>query len=142
MTAIYRSKVKGFTLIEMMVVMAIIGVLAAMIVPNIVGRDDSARVVAAKNDIRTISQALVMFKLDNHRYPTSDQGIEALVNAPSDAKNWPVDGYLPKPPLDPWGNAYVYIRPGSQGAYDIISLGADGAEGGSEFDSDISDDDI
>ncbi|PCJ20511.1 MAG: type II secretion system protein GspG [Gammaproteobacteria bacterium] len=136
------SKGKGFTLIEMMVVMAIIGVLAAMIVPNIVGRDDSARVVAAKNDIRTISQALVMFKLDNQRYPNSDQGIDALVNAPSNAKNWPSDGYLPKPPLDPWGNEYIYIRPGGKGAYDIISLGADGAEGGSEYDADISDDDI
>lgn len=142
MTVKNRNKVQGFTLIELMVVIAIIGVLAAMIVPNIVGRDDSARVIAAKNDIRTISQALTMFKLDNHHYPTSDQGIEALVSPPSDAKNWPPEGYLPKTPLDPWGNAYVYIRPGSQGAFDIISLGADGAEGGSEFDADISDDDI
>lgn len=132
----------GFTLIELMVVIAIIGVLAAMIVPNIVGRDDSARVTVAKNDIRTISNALKMYKLDNHKYPTSDQGLEALVNPPSDAKNWPPEGYLPKLPTDPWENAYVYISPGANGPFDIISFGADGVEGGSEYNADITDDDI
>ncbi|MCB1663443.1 MAG: type II secretion system major pseudopilin GspG [Pseudomonadales bacterium] len=130
----------GFTLIEIMVVIIILGILAALVVPNIMGRPDEARVTAAQADIRSLSNALDLYKLDNFNYPTTDQGLEALVNKPAgspEPKNWNQDGYLKKVPKDPWGNEYLYLSPGAQGKFDLYSLGADGREGGEGVDADI-----
>lgn len=132
-----RAMQRGFTLIEIMVVVVIIGILAALIAPNIIGRDDQARVTAARSDLNAVSQALDMYKMDNFRYPTTDMGLQALVTQPPEAKNWPQGGYLPAMPKDPWGNPYVYIQPGANGPYDLVSLGADGREGGEGYDADI-----
>lgn len=126
---------RGFTLIEIMVVVIIIGVLTALIAPNIIGQTDKARNTAAKADIHSISSALQMYKLDNFSYPTTDQGLEALVTMPSgspEPKNWNKEGYLPKKPLDPWGNDYIYISPGAHGAFDLSSYGSDGKDGGDD----------
>lgn len=131
---------KGFTLIELMVVLVILGVLAAIIAPKIMARPDEARVVAAKQDIATIVQALKMYRLDNINYPTTEQGLQALVTKPTIdpiPANWKLGGYLEKLPKDPWGNAYVYLNPGSHGEFDVISLGADGQPGGEGKDADI-----
>ena len=131
---------RGFTLIELMVVIVILGVLAALIVPKVMSRPDDARIVAAKQDIASIAQALKLYKLDNMRYPTTDQGLMALVKKPTtppDAPNWKSNGYLEKLPKDPWGNPYQYLQPGLHGEFDIISLGADGAPGGEGGDADI-----
>ena len=145
----YRNKMDfikagqaGFTMIELMVVIVILGILAAAVVPQLVGRDDMAKVTVAKSDIRNISNALSMYKLDNAHFPSTEQGVEALVTQPDDAKNWAPGGYLPKMPSDPWGVQYVYISPGVNGPYDLYSFGADGVEGGEEFNSDISLEDI
>jgi general secretion pathway protein G len=130
-----RTKSKGFTLIELMVVLVIIGVLAALIVPNVLDRADDARVAAARTDVGNISQAL---KLDNQRYPTAAQGLEALVSRPTTEPvptNW--RPYLEKLPTDPWGNKYQYINPGIKRDVDIVSLGADGKPGGEGKDADI-----
>lgn len=132
-----QARQQGFTLIEIMVVVVIIAILAALIAPNIIGRDDQARVAAAKSDLQSISQALDMYKMDNFRYPTTDQGLEALVKEPEGAKNWPQGGYLKSQPKDPWGTPYVYLAPGVDGPYDLKSLGADGKEGGENYDADI-----
>lgn len=124
---------KGFTLIEIMVVVVIVGILGALVVPNIMGRTGEARATAAKSDIQSISNALDLYKLDNHAYPSTDQGLDALVNKPSgypEPKNWNADGYLQRLPQDPWGNEYKYMSPGTQGAFDLYSLGADNREGG------------
>lgn len=126
--AIMAQRQSGFTLIEIMVVVIIIATLAGLIAPNIIGQGDKARVTAAKADIRTISTQLDLYKLDNFSYPSTDQGLDALVNKPSDAKNWKQDGYLQKLPKDPWGNDYVYRSPGNNGAYDLYTLGPDGQE--------------
>lgn len=134
---ITRQSQRGFTLIEIMVVVVIIAILAALIAPNIIGRDDQARVAAAKSDLQAISQALDMFKMDNFRYPTTDLGLDALVNPPPDVKNWPQNGYLKSAPMDPWGNPYLYVAPGTSGPYDLMSYGADGKEGGENYDADI-----
>ena len=136
------KKTAGFTLIEIMVVVVIISVLIGLVAPNILGRVDEARVTAAQTDIATIEQALEMYKLDNHNYPTTDQGLQALVQAPTSSpipKKWNPTGYLKKSklPLDPWGNEYQFLSPGSAGAFDLYSLGADGREGGEGYDSDI-----
>ena len=131
---------KGFTLIELMVVLVILGVLAAMIAPRIMDRPDEARIVAAKQDIATVIQALKMYRLDNIRYPTTEQGLQALVTKPTIdpiPENWKSGGYLEKLPKDPWGNAYVYLNPGRHGDIDVISLGADGQTGGESKDADI-----
>jgi general secretion pathway protein G len=132
----------GFTLIEIMVVLVIIAILGAMIGPQILGRVDEARVTAARQDLRTLGTALDMYRLDNFRYPTTAQGIEALVVQPDDAsiRNWRSGGYLKSTtvPKDPWGNDYVYLEPGTRGgAYDLYSLGADGRAGGEGNDADI-----
>ncbi|MDX1724778.1 MAG: type II secretion system major pseudopilin GspG [Pseudomonas sp.] len=130
----------GFTLIEIMVVVVILGILAALVVPQIMSRPDQAKVTVAKGDIRAISAALDMYKLDNHTYPSTQQGLEALVDKPTGnppAKNWSRDGYLKRLPVDPWGNVYQYLAPGTKGAFDLYSLGADGKPGGSELDADI-----
>ncbi len=129
---------QGFTLIEVMIVVAILGVLATLVVVSVGGQDDKARQAAVKSDLQAISQALDLFKLDNFRYPTTDQGLEALVDKPDNARNWPDGGYLKKSPNDPWENPYVYISPGVDGPYDLYSMGADGAEGGEGPAADIS----
>lgn len=131
---------RGFTLIEMMIVIVIMGILASLIVPKIIGRPDEARTIAAKQDIASISQALKLYKLDNHRYPTTDQGLQSLVSKPSSPPippNWKTSGYLEKMPIDPWGNPYQYLFPGTHGEFDIFSFGVDGAIGGEENDADI-----
>lgn len=137
MYARHRNRQRGFTLIEIMVVVVIIGILAALIAPNIIGRDDQARVAAVKSDLQSISQALDMFKMDNFRYPATEPGLGALVTQPAEARNWPQGGYLKSQPIDPWGNAYVYVSPGVAGPFDLKSLGADGQEGGEGYDADI-----
>lgn len=131
---------KGFTLIELMVVLVILGVLAAMIAPKIMDRPDEARIIAARQDIATIIQALKMYRLDNIRYPTTEQGLQALVTKPAIAPipdNWKSGGYLEKLPNDPWGHPYAYLNPGRHGDIDVISLGADGESGGEGRDADI-----
>lgn len=130
----------GFTLIEIMVVIVILGILASLVVPKIMGRPDEARVIAAKQDIGAIMQALKLYRLDNQRYPTSEQGLQALVTKPQLTpipKNWNKGGYLEKLPLDPWGNAYRYLNPGTHAEIDVMSFGADGTQGGEGNDQDI-----
>jgi general secretion pathway protein G len=130
----------GFTLIEIMVVIVILGILAALVVPRIIERPDEARVIAAKNDIAAIMQALKLYRLDNQRYPTTEQGLTALVirpTAPPVPPNWKPNGYLERLPRDPWGNAYQYLSPGLHGEIDVFSFGADGQPGGTGFDADI-----
>jgi general secretion pathway protein G len=137
MRAIRRS---GFTLIEVMVVVAILAILAALIVPRVISRPDEAKVIAARHDIGAISQALKLYRLDNGRYPTTEQGLAALVAKPTIAPlpgSWKAGGYLERLPKDPWGNAYQYLSPGLRGEIDIFSFGADGAAGGEGFDADI-----
>ena len=136
--AIRHAASRGFTLIELMVVLVIIGVLAALIVPNVLDRADDARVTAAKTDIANINQALKLYRLDNQRYPTSEQGLRALVTKPTSGPvptNW--KPYLEKLPNDPWGNPYQYLNPGIKSAIDIMSFGADGKAGGEGKDADI-----
>lgn len=131
---------RGFTLIEIMVVIVILGVLAALVVPKIMSRPDEARVVAAKHDISAIGQALKLYKLDNGSYPTTEQGLKALIAKPSVApvpNNWKTGGYLDKLPQDPWGRDYQYLSPGVKGEIDVFSFGADGAVGGEGTDADI-----
>jgi general secretion pathway protein G len=128
----------GFTLIEIMVVVVIIGILGAMIVPRIMDRVPQARVTAAQNDLRAVANALEMYKMDNFHYPSTDQGLEALVTKPSgfpEAKNWSPSGYLPKTPIDPWTKPYVYIA--TENGFELFSLGADGVEGGEGYDADL-----
>jgi len=130
----------GFTLIEIMVVMVILGILASLVVPKIMSRPDEARAVAARQDIASIQQALKLYKLDNLRYPSTEQGLQALVTKPTTnplPKNWKSDGYLERLPKDPWGASYMYLNPGLHGEIDIMSLGADGAAGGEGNDADI-----
>ena len=134
------GRMRGFTLIEVMVVVAILGILAALIVPKLVGRSDEARVVAAKQDIGTLMQALKLYRLDNQHYPTGPQGLNALVQKPSSdpiPPNWKEGGYLDKLPNDPWGHPYQYLNPGVHGEIDIFSYGADGQPGGTGNDADI-----
>jgi len=129
---------RGFTLIEVMVVIVILGILAALVVPKVMGRPDEARVIAAKQDIAAIMQALKLYKLDNRRYPSSVQGLNALVLKPATPPlpdHW--QPYLEKLPLDPWGGPYQYINPGLQGEVDVISFGADGKSGGEGVDADL-----
>lgn len=128
----------GFTLIELMVVIMILGVLAALIVPRVMTRPDEARAIAARQDIAQIMQQLRLYRLDNSRYPTSEQGLGALVSRPSSgppAPNW--KSYLDKIPVDPWGKPYQYLNPGVRGEIDVFSLGADGQTGGAGADADI-----
>ena len=133
-----RHLAKGFTLIELMVVLVIIGVLAALIVPNVLERADDARVTAARTDITNIMQALKLYRLDNQRYPTAEQGLQALVIKPTAGPvpgNWKL--YLEKLPNDPWGRPYQYLNPGIKGEIDVMSFGADGQSGGEGKDADI-----
>jgi general secretion pathway protein G len=130
--------VQGFTLIELMVVVVIIGVLAAVILPNVIGRDDDARVTVAKTDVNNIMQALKLYKLDNQGYPTSEQGLQALSARPTAGPapaNW--KGYIEKLPNDPWGKPYQYLNPGIKSDIDVMSFGADGVAGGEGKNADI-----
>lgn len=132
----------GLTLVEMIVVLAIIAVVAVLIVPNVIGRPDQARVTVAKTDLKTIATALRVYRLDNGDYPTTAQGLQALVERPTSPPEptaWAPDGYLPELPTDPWGKPYVYRSPGNAGGYDLLSYGKDGREGGEGLDADLSD---
>lgn len=138
MTKYPVRKQHGFTLIEIMVVVVILGILAALVVPKIMSRPDDARVTKVKQDIQAISAALELYRLDNFVYPETDEGLEALVSKPaSNPKNWKKGGYLATAPTDPWGNAYLYLSPGSHGEFDLYSLGSDGQPGGVDSASDI-----
>ena len=131
-------KQRGFTLIELMVVLAIIGILASLVVPNILGRADNARMTAAKTDVGNLMQALKLYKLDNQRFPTAEQGLQALVTKPSTEPvptNW--KSYLDKLPTDPWGKPYQYLNPGLKSEVDVMSWGADGQTGGEGVNADI-----
>jgi general secretion pathway protein G len=133
-----RKKISGFTLIEIMVVIVIIGVLAALVAPRVLGRTDEARVTAARSDISALMSALKLYRLDNQRYPTTEQGLGALVVKPTGepmANNW--KQYLDKVPTDPWGRPYQFLNPGLKGEIDVFSLGGDGQPGGANFDADI-----
>ncbi len=130
----------GVTLIEMMVVLVIIAIIAALIVPNVIGRPDEARVTVAKSDIRTLAAALELYRLDAKAYPTTEQGLDALVHRPTLSPvptAWAEGGYLGSLPVDPWDNPYIYITPGKKGAFDLMSFGADGAPGGDGIDADL-----
>lgn len=129
---------RGFTLLEIMVVVVIIGILGALIVPQIFGQVDKARVAKAKQDIRTLESALEMYRMDNFHYPSTEEGLKALVEKPPDAKNWKPGGYLKELEKDPWDDDYHYVYPGQHGKqYDLFSYGADNQEGGQDFDADI-----
>jgi general secretion pathway protein G len=130
----------GFTLIEIMVVIVILGLLAALVVPKLIGRTEEAKKTQARVQIKHVQQALELFKLDNGFFPGTDQGLEALVRVPDAGripKNYRKGGYIDRVPKDPWGNAYVYVSPGTHGDYDISSYGADGVAGGDGEDADI-----
>jgi len=130
----------GFTLIEVMVVVVILGILAAVIVPKIMDNPDKARVVKAKQDVQALKNALDLYKLDNFSYPSTDQGLQALVQKPSgspEARNWKQGGYLDRLPKDPWGGDYQYLSPGVHAGVDVYSLGADGRPGGDGINADI-----
>jgi general secretion pathway protein G len=130
----------GFTLLEVMVVVVIIGILAALVVPKIISRPDEARVIGAKQDIASLMQALKLYRLDNQRYPATEQSLLALTTQPTTAPlapNWKAGGYVERLPRDPWGNPYQYLNPGIHGEIDVLSFGADGAAGGEGNDADI-----
>lgn len=134
---------RGFTLIEIMVVVVIIGILGAIVVPQFMSRPDQAKVTATQTDIQAIATALEMYRLDNHDYPSTQQGLEALSKRPSGlpaARGWNPHGYLKSAPVDPWGTPYQYLNPGvhsQDGSYDLYSFGADGVAGGEGFAADI-----
>ena len=132
MKRIACNKRKGFTLVEIMVVVVILGLLAALVIPNVFGQTVEAKRTAAATQIKTIEQALDLYRLNNGFYPTTEQGLEALVTKPTtnpQPKKYADGGYMKKVPLDPWGNPYIYRSPGEKGAIDIISTGPDGEEG-------------
>ena len=134
------ARTKGFTLIEIMVVVVILGILAAIVVPNIIDRPDAAREAKARQDIKAVDSALKLYRLDNYRYPSTEQGLAALVEKPNsqpEPRNWKSGGYLDRVPTDPWGNVYHYRNPGQHGPIDIYTLGRDNQEGGEGADADI-----
>ena len=129
----------GFTLIEIMVVVIILGILAAIVAPNVIGRVDDAQIARVQQDLRGVENALKFYRLDNFAYPTNEQGLQALVTKPSDPniRNWKAGGYLDRLPKDPWGNEYQYLNPGQNGEIDIYTLGRDGRPGGEGIDADL-----
>ena len=130
----------GFTLIEIMVVIVIIGLLATLVLPRVIGRQEQAFIAKAKSDIQALSSALKFYKLDNFNYPTTDQGLQSLVKRPDTEpvpKNWKKGGYIERLPTDPWGNPYQYLYPGEKMEFELWSFGADGAEGGEDAAADI-----
>ncbi|MGB5247230.1 MAG: type II secretion system major pseudopilin GspG [Woeseia sp.] len=133
------SRQQGFTLIEIMVVVIILGILAAIVAPNVIGRVGDAQIAAAKQDLRGIENALKFYRLDNFSYPSTEHGLQALVSRPNDPnlRNWKQGGYLDRMPKDPWGNPYQYLNPGNNGEVDIYTLGRDGRPGGEGEDADI-----
>jgi general secretion pathway protein G len=135
-----RSRDAGFSLLELMVVVVILSILALVIVPRVIDRPDQARAARAQSDIAAISSAVNLYRLDNFRYPTTEQGLAALVNRPSappEAPNWAQGGYMDRLPTDPWGQPYQYLAPGVHGDFDIFTYGADGVPGGAGADADI-----
>jgi general secretion pathway protein G len=131
---------RGFTLIEVMVVVVILGILAALVVPKIMKNPDKARQIKVEHDIRAVETALKLYKLDNYVYPTTDQGLEALVTKttmPPEPRQWKEGGYLDSVPVDPWGFPYNYLSPGVHGEFDLYSLGADGQPDGSGVNADV-----
>ncbi|PSF06975.1 type II secretion system protein GspG [Marinobacter halophilus] len=134
------ARSKGFTLIEIMVVMVILGLLVAIVGPNIMGRGDQAKVTVAETQLNNIASALDFYRMDNSHYPSTQQGLDALVNRPSgtpEPRSWS-DSYMNSVPQDPWGNEYQYISPGTEGPYDLYSFGSDGQEGGEGDAADLS----
>lgn len=134
------ARCAGFTLIEIMIVVVILGILAAIAVPRVMSRPDEARQIKVQQDLRAIASALDLYKLDNFSYPATDQGLEALVRRPADLPNgarWREGGYLASMPADPWGRDYQYLQPGEHGPFDVYSLGADGVPGGESANADI-----
>nr|WP_092022149.1 type II secretion system major pseudopilin GspG [Marinobacter zhejiangensis] len=135
-----RTGQRGFTLIEIMVVMVILGLLVAIVAPNIMGRGDQAKITIAETQMNNIANALDLYRLDNSHYPSTQQGLEALVTEPSgspEPRNWNPDGYMKSVPEDPWGNPFEYSSPGAEAPYDLISFGADGQQGGDDDNADI-----
>ncbi|TCK99863.1 type II secretion system protein G (GspG) [Shimia isoporae] len=135
-----HTRDSGFSLLELMVVVVILSVLALVIVPRVIDRPDQARAARAQADIAAIVSAVNLYRLDNFRYPTTEQGLAALVTAPTSEpapKNWATGGYMDRLPVDPWGTPYQYLAPGVHGDFDVFSYGADGAQGGSGADADI-----
>jgi len=138
--AVGRRFARGFTLVEIMVVVVIIGILGALVLPKVLGRTGESRVVAAKTDIATLMQALKLYKLDNQRYPTTEQGLQALTTKPTSgpsANGWKEGGYVERLPKDPWGNPYQDLQPGLHGEIDVFSFGGDGQAGGEGEDADV-----
>lgn len=136
-----RVRQSGFSLIEIMVVVIIIGLLASIVAPQVLNRADEARVQKVKSDFKSIQTALKMYRIDNYAYPTSEQGLQALVERPTMApqpRNWDESGYLEQLPRDPWGNPYLYLSPGESHDYNIYTLGADGVSGGEDQNADLS----
>ena len=134
-----RRQSNGFTLIEIMVVVVILGILAAIVAPAVISRIDDAQIERARTDVRAIESALQMYRIDNFRYPTTDEGLEALITAPPDVRKFPKGGYLQKKgvPNDPWQNPYQYMSPGQNGEFDVFTLGADRQPGGEGINADI-----
>jgi general secretion pathway protein G len=136
-----RRAASGFTLIEVMVVVVILSILAAIVVPNVMSSPDEARIVKAKQDIRALESALNLYRLDNYVYPSTEQGIQALVTRPTtppEPQNWKAEGYIDRLPTDPWGHPYQYLSPGQNGEFDLYSMGADGQLDGQGVNADVS----
>ena len=135
-----RRPARGFTLIEIVIAVAILAILAAIVIPRVAGRVDDARIARAKSDIQALGTALNLYKLDNYAYPSTEQGLDALVAKPAgtpEPRNWKQGGYIERLPRDPWGNDYQYLAPGQRGEVDVYSLGADAQLGGEGAAADI-----